>query len=261
MNPKGNKRNLQASQQGNTNAQKSGVYSQRRRDETAGEARKAMDTDLDVFLAEESLNALAESIGLCELLAQDIAQQGVTDRKGNPRRVVGTYHRTLQMRQALKDQIRAERAAAAAEARDAEPWSSAEGRRILRYIAHNYVSAPGASIKAIELLDAQKQEVDDNERAFYAGLSTMTDEELEVELEALLVPITTGKRLRVPTPPRELIRELASQESILGDDLHALYRSIAETLGLPTSRTGNPKVRPSGTEAGEDADQESAILG
>jgi len=237
MNSKGDKRNLKASQPGNHNAERAGVHSERRRAEKASEVRKAIAKDPEGFLAQDPWNALAETIGESELMAQDIAERGVTDRKGNLRRVVGAHARTLKMRLELTREIEAKLAASAVEARHAEPWSRDEGLRLLRDIAHNYVSAPGASIKAIGLLDEYAPGAEDNYNfEYFKNLDAMTPDELDRELAALLIPITTDQQHDPNAPPeslRTMLRRMATRpDEYLGEqEFRDLQRAIAEEIG------------------------------
>jgi hypothetical protein len=234
MNSSGNRRNLKASQPGNRNAEKTGVHSKRRRAEKASEVREAIDKDPEGFPAQDRRNALAEAVGLSELLAQDIAEQGITDRKGNPRRVVGMQTRLLKLRLELGEQIEAEHATSVAQARHAEPWSPDEGLRLLRNIAHNYTSAPAASIKAIALLDEQAPAPAYNyDPEFFDKLLNMTPEKLDLEYWALLKPNITS-RAWGPADDRKLevvqtiIRRVASRDTLADHELEPLYISLWE---------------------------------
>jgi hypothetical protein len=198
VNPKGNKSNLKASHPKNRNAEKSGLHSERRRAEKAREVLEDMKKDPEGFIAQDLLAELAATVGLCELLAEDIAERGVTDRDGNLRRVVGSYRNALKLRRELAQQIEANLASAAAEKRNTEPWTEGEGLRLLRNIAHSYGTAPGASVAAIKhLLEREPSAADDPVYQFYKAfledLFAMSDEDLEREVKALLVPVTTGQ--------------------------------------------------------------------
>ncbi|HEY2309765.1 MAG TPA: hypothetical protein VGH46_01460 [Gaiellaceae bacterium] len=250
MNPKGKPSNLQASHPENRHAQKTGVYSERRRAEKAGEVRQAMDKDLKGFLAQDALDALAQAVAASELMAQDIAEQGVTDGKGKLRRVVGAHARGLKLRLDLGREIEAGLAVSAAEARHAEPWSQDEGRRLLRNIAHNTVSAPAASIKAIEMLNLLDEQAapSDYNREFFDELMNMPLEKLEREVAALSIPITTGRRRgpgeeKALEPLLTLIRRLASQGTIQNHDLTDLQMLIFEL--------SNPRTASMSTNADE----------
>lgn len=242
MNNKGHKPNLKASQPGNTNAEKSGVYSGRRKTEKARDVRKAMAEDPD-WLLNETAAQLAEIVGLGELYAQDIAERGLTDRKGELRRVVGAYARNLKMRQELTDQIQANLASAAAEARNAEPLSEAELLRLLRDIAHAHSTAPGASVSAIKyLLEVLERAPSPEEDAAYQmcrEIWEMSPETLETELIGLQIPITTGRGPEVQQVLRSdvMMRQMAMKRDTREDQLRALQRVLAEELGPLPSET------------------------
>jgi hypothetical protein len=198
MNHKGKKDNLRASHPENRNAEKSGLYSERRRAEKAREIMEAMKKDPEGFIAQDLWAELAAVIGLCELQGQDIAERGVTDRDGNLRRVVGSYRNTLKLRRELAQQIEARLASVAAEKRNAEPWTEAEGLRLLRDISHSYGTGPGASVAAIKyLLEREPAPVDDPEYQDYKRwsehISGLSDEQLDRELQALTTPFMTRR--------------------------------------------------------------------
>ncbi|HKC20264.1 MAG TPA: hypothetical protein VKE27_11615, partial [Candidatus Dormibacteraeota bacterium] len=82
MNPKGTKRNLKASHPENTNAEETGLYSERRRDEKARAVRANLDEDPQATLDDDLRNRYARLEGLSELLHEYLIEHGVTDRHG-----------------------------------------------------------------------------------------------------------------------------------------------------------------------------------
>lgn len=234
MNPEGTKRNLKASQPGNYNAEKTGLHSERRRAEKARKVQKAIDQDPKEFCARDRNAVLAREIAMCEFLEKDIAENGVSDRKGNLRRSVGAYARALQRRRDLTQELEVDLAASAAEAKHAEPWAREEGARLLRNIAHNYVSAPASSIKAIELLseqtNEQTSEPERQRRADFDEIDKMTHEELERDLIALMKPVLTGGLYGPEYDPCEMIRSLAEQENIERQELQDLLGVVVDKV-------------------------------
>jgi hypothetical protein len=238
MNRKGHQQNLEPAQPGNTNAEKSGVYSKRRRTEKALEIRQNLDRDFEGVVNDDCIERYAQLRALNELCEADIADRGVSDSLGNQRRIVGTYQRNIRILKELSDEFQAELAARAGEDRNAEPWTTAEGTGLLRDIAHNYGKSPAASVAAIKLLleRTADPEVPYNVE-YYSELIAMTDEELDRELYFLRLPVTTDpgrERRPMPLKPaRMIIRELASRAEITDDDLLSLCRSLSEDVGLP----------------------------
>jgi hypothetical protein len=248
MNPEGNKETLQGPAKGNRRAEKSGVYSARRRAERIRMALEDLQKDPEGFLAEDGSALYAELVGLSELYEADIEDRGLTDRDGNPRRVVGSYSRILRQRQELRKELLQGLAAIAAEERNAEPFGEAEGLGLLRDIAHDRKS-PAAAVTAIRmLLDRLPATPKRYEIELMEELDNMTPEQLEVEVAALAYPNTTGVRLSAYKDPSELILKLASQEAIENHELLELYRSIADRFQLP-----GPRAQTTATEWEDEA--------
>jgi hypothetical protein len=86
VNPQGHKTTLVAQQFGNTNAVKSGIYSNRlidaRASEITDELAEAGPLGLIGGLA---VKEAAKCIALLEMIDEDLAERGVVDKKGNPR--------------------------------------------------------------------------------------------------------------------------------------------------------------------------------
>lgn len=246
MNRDGNRENLRASQPANTNAEKSGVYSERRRAEKTRDVLEAMAKDPD-WLHHEVLAELAESVALSELCAKDIAQRGVTDRKGDVRRIVGTHMRALKMRQELSDRIQAQIAASEAEERHAEPFNRAEGLRLLRDIAHSHSTGPGASVSAIKYLLESPEGALTPEQEYWLHFAeewdAMSPEEQDRELMAWNIPVTTDPANPTEVSESEMImRHLALRSRFEEDDLRALQRVLEKEFGPLTTTEPPPSA-------------------
>jgi hypothetical protein len=195
MNKKGHKPNLKAAHSGNTNAQKSGLHSPRRKAQEADKVRQALADDPEGFFAEDEAAIYAELRGQTKLLADDLAEKGVTDRTGKQRRQAGTYLRTIRACLDLSDRIQARAAAERLEDVMKNPWTEEEAVERLCEIARNGSEPAAARIAAIKTLNQLAPVPQKSyDMAFFDELSQMSDEELDKELAALMVPITTGQR-------------------------------------------------------------------
>lgn len=242
MNPKGKKENLKPSHPGNTNAERSGLHSERRRAEMAREVRENVAEGLPAFLTEDRLAVYAQTVALRELHAQDIAVHGISDRDGNPRRAVGTYSRLLRDTMQLNDQLQAELAANEAEDLHSEPLSEDELLRLLRDIAHSWTTSPAAAIAAIKILlkvmlERAATPLDSFLVQYAIQLNGMADEQFKAEYEAMMAPITTARDDGIKRKPlREMIEELASREEMGSEnELLDLFDALAARLRLPDS--------------------------
>jgi hypothetical protein len=204
VNPKGNKKNLKARQQGNLNAERSGLFSPRRQEEEARNLAEELARNPAAFLLDDVIRIYAKQRAFLNLLELDLEMNGVSDKKGQPRRQAGTYARTLDRCLALNDRIRTNATAQAFEEEAAAPPTEAECLAILRAIAHDPGEPATARIAAAQAVirygTPKDEDVLEAWRPFIKQLESMTIEELDTELEALLVPITTGVRRGVRRP-------------------------------------------------------------
>jgi len=228
MNKKGRKKNLEPSHPGNTNAQKSGVHSPRRRAAEEAKVREAMAEDPRGFLAADQSAMYAETRGLLKLLEDDIAERGVTDRSGKQRRQVGTHMRALSFLADLNSRMQAE---LTAKEQEGIPWNFVEALQVLIKLARDPGKQASARISAIRLWhelnpDAGKKELK-YDPEYMEFLAEMSDEELERELELLRVPVTTDPK---PTLAESLIRRLAAQPEMTDEEFRVLQQAIAEEL-------------------------------
>jgi hypothetical protein len=94
MNEKGNPDTLSSAHPGNINAMKSGVYSIRARDQLADNwMQKLQSVTYGELLSEIATHELASMLALGDLLDADIAQNGISNRRGEQRRQVGSRMR------------------------------------------------------------------------------------------------------------------------------------------------------------------------
>ena len=228
MNQKGHKKNLRPAQPGNRNAEKSGAHSPRRQAEEAAKLEHAYAENPGLFLQQDQLRLYFSARGKLELFDRDIEENGVSDRDGNQRRIVGTHRRCLELCGRLNAELQA---GEAEEYSDTEPFSEAEGLRTLRRMIHDHRVGGSARFAIIQFLLERVREPMSVDEAFFRGLEEMTDDELQRELEALMVPISTagrhahGKRTELEDPVI-LIRRLGSQDTIGDDDLVDLRDSV-----------------------------------
>jgi hypothetical protein len=238
MNPKGHQKNLKAKHPANKNAAKAGVYSSQRRAEEADEVRQTLTEDPQRFLSEDETAMYAELRGHLKLLEVDLAERGVTDRTGKQRRQAGTYLRTLRACLDLNDRIQARRAADELEKIMKHPWSEEEAVERLCEIARNPSEPASARITAIRTLHALVPTAPKPDLAFYEELEAMSAEELEREIAAMMVPITTDPRHPSTEPQwhggrdsaQRMIRKLAMGAEITKEQLHVLYEALTEDL-------------------------------
>lgn len=202
MNKRGHKSNLEPSHPNNRNAMKSGAYSPRRREEEAEKIRELLEENTVGYLVADELAMYADLRAYSKILAQDIAERGVSDKNGKPRRQAGAYFRTMNRCLELGEKIRGV-ARADEVADDDTPWNEAEAVILLAAIARDPGEPATARIAAMKVLHqvAPAAEVS-HDREFYEGLLQLSDEELDAELEALSIPVTTGER-RGPRPLNE----------------------------------------------------------
>lgn len=161
MNSRGNPLTLVASQPDNTNSLKSGLYSQRIR----SQREQALLEDLRLSPVEEVLGEvlvqeLASLIVLAELLDNDLAQHGVSNRRGEARRQVGQRLRVSKQIESLSVsvQLNLERRLIGGEGGPIDEMSTNDGGRLARWAEIRRIALggafgvpPSAQIKAIEL--------------------------------------------------------------------------------------------------------------
>lgn len=241
MNKKGHRPNLKAAHPGNKSAQKSGLNSPRQRAMEADKVRQALAKNPEVFFSEDEAAMYAELRAHSKLLAVDLAERGVTDRSGKQRRQAGTYLRTMHACLELSDRIQARTAAHHLKEEMENPWTEQEALERLCEIARNRSEPAAARIAAIKTLK-QLGPAKPYDLEFYELLSEMSDDELERELAALKVPLTTDPE-NPPTEPQwlehsgrpsaqRLIRNLAQEDEITAEHLHDLYELLNESLDL-----------------------------
>jgi hypothetical protein len=109
MNKKGNIANLIAAHRGNRNATKSGVYSERARSEKEEALVESLRSrPVGAVLSEMMMHDLCSLRTLGDLLGADVAQYGVTNRRGESRRQVGQWSSVLRQAQQLRSAIQLE---------------------------------------------------------------------------------------------------------------------------------------------------------
>jgi hypothetical protein len=236
MNKKGNKANLKAEHLGNTNAQKAGVYSSRRRAEEAERVREALAEDAEGFLAADQIEIYADLRARSKLLEDDLAERGVSDRKGEQRRQVGTYLKTVAACVELGQRLLAGIAAEKREKEEKIPWAKDECMELLCGIARDRSLSPAGRIAAMKFLSVLAPEGENSyDREFFDHLQTLPDDELERELKALSIPNITGAGISRSEWAEEKIRRMARLDDVTADHLRELYEAIAEELGLSSS--------------------------
>jgi hypothetical protein len=241
MNSKGTKRNLKASQPGNSNAQKTGLYSERERAERARKVRQDLERDPRAALDNGLRDRYSQLRAISELFHDHLIEHGVSDRHGKQRRQAGSYLRTLSVLGGLEEQIQRGLATAAIEDDDTQLWDPSAIKRRLQAIADDPSLPGGARVKALEdlLRESGLAEEVPYDEEFFRELHSMTDEELDRELQALMIPITTGRGRdkRTLEHPRKLIQEFASQDRVTDNDLADLRDSLTALFNpFPHSR-------------------------
>ena len=189
MNTKGKPSNLVASHKENRNAEKAGVYSPRRRAEEAAKVTARMAQDPAGYLRAELEELYADARGFHELLKCDVAENGVSDRHGNPRRQVGTLQKQIKLCIELLERLRAISGAGDSDASyRQEPWSEEEGLNLLRSWAHDSSVPAPTRFAANRFLLAHKGHSD--QRSFRAHVDAASDEQVarmivEYDIEAV----------------------------------------------------------------------------
>lgn len=246
MNKKGRKENLVAPHPANRNAEKSGAFSPRRREEKAAEIRQAVEQDAVTYLRSDLLRVFAEKKAFVELLARDLADRGVSDREGKPRRTVSMYAKGLRDWQEAGDRVRMEFGVSVGDdSYREEPWSEVEGLALLRSFAHDPSMAAASRIAAIRLLLDRGPQAEEDARIrsfgmFFSELAELTDAELSRELFALTYPLTTMETL---TPEQDRLYTLLSLLKEAGVMDEAQFEELRELL-VATRDQPDPRATP-----------------
>lgn len=189
-NEQGNAASLIASHPENKNAMKSGVHSPRRRAEAAATIAAALQADPEGYLRADEFVRFAMLRGYLDLMAADVAEKGVSDRHGNPRRTAEAFPRVVRQVQDLAGKLQADH-----RWRDElgqGPFTKDEGLSLLRQIAHDESIAAGHRIAAITIL-LPPDGTAGTGRGSDAGIDEISDEEIERQLDAWLHPLSTGE--------------------------------------------------------------------
>jgi hypothetical protein len=151
----------------------------------------ALQADPHGYLRADQVERFAYARGYLELLVADMAEKGVSNRRGDLRRTATLFPKFLIQVQEAEDRLRVEVMPTGLPPSFDGPFTENEGLMILRSIAHDSTAPAGARVVATRFLLGYRGDGIDLD--VHADLEKLSDEELDLALEALLQPVSPTK--------------------------------------------------------------------
>jgi len=195
-NPNGTPENLIAPHPRNTNAEKGGAHSPRRRAEQEAAVLESLQADPAEYLRRDRIERFAQLRGHLDLLKADVLKKGASDSSGKLRRTASHYLTTWSKVEEAAARLREDMSSDEADTTSTDIPGEQELKARLWEMARDPAKASGPSVTATIALLRQGP-IEAGGRGFHSDLAHMSDEELEFQLEAWMTDVTTS-----PEPER-----------------------------------------------------------